>query len=569
MPDKNILLKFFVFWFILFLVSDISFGQKSNLNSQVLQSGVYFKTSDHKLQRMFDEAERLARLNIKDFGRYDVMVEGAGYSAVFLETQPMGGAMYAKRNIEIAKNNQLVFMDCQREDGRLPGSVRFKEGKLTSRYLELQGGFLPLEAFDVYFWIGKDHEYLTQLYETLKKYDNYLWKTRDSDNNKCLESWCIHDTGEDHNERFGNSYSSWGFSFAPTLHNLKKLSKKDSLELCSDIYNRCSGKLKLDSPMPVESMDVMSFSYANRYIMARISKILQNGQSKFWEEEAKAVCEKIRDYLWIPEKHACYDRNRDNNVMDVLIHNNLRCMYFGSFSQQMADEFIRYHLLNPHEFWTTMPLPSIAVDDPVFKNAPGNNWSGKPQGLTFQRSIRALENYGHYVELTMIGNQLLNTIKDSLFFVQQFDPFTGKCDEPAKRNGYGPTVLASLEFISRFYGIHLSQDKIYWSCLDDKNDFEYIQKWGDRHYKLQTRNDKVYCFINDKEMFWFTKGARVVSNMEGCLISIVGIEPENKKFAVSNAGKTRSLTVLPNTEYLYKNKFCKFRSVEFSFSPNN
>lgn len=491
MPYKNDLSRVFAIIIVIIWTSVISSGQSYNPNNPIPQSGVLFKTSDDRMQKLFDEAERLARLNIKDFGRYDVMVEGAGYSGVFLETQPMGGAMYAKRNIEVAKNNQLVFMDCQREDGRLPGSVRFKEGKLVSRYLELQGGFLPLEAFDVYFWIGKDQEYLTLLYETLKKYDNYLWKTRDSDHNKCLETWCIHDTGEDHNERFGNSYSSWEFSFAPTLDNLKKLSKKDSLELCSDIYNRCSGKLKLDSPMPIESMDIMSYSYANRYILARISEILQNGQSKFWNEKARGVCEKIRDYLWIPEKHACYDRNRDNNVMDILIHNNLRCMYFGSFSQQMADEFIRYHLLNPEEFWTTMPLPSIAVNDPFFKNAAGNNWSGKPQGLTFQRSIRALENYGHYAELTMIGNKLLNTIKDSLFFVQQFDPFNGKCDEPAKRNGYGPTVLASLEFISRFYGIHLSQDKIYWSCLENDKEFDYSQKLGNQLFKMVTRGDKV------------------------------------------------------------------------------
>ena len=549
--------------FALMLSVGQSVGQNGVSKTPLPETGVMFKTSDLQLQKVFDEAERLAKSNIKKFGRYDVMVEGAGYDAVYLETQPIGGAMYAKRNIQIAKNNQLVFMDCLREDGRLPGSVRFEEGKLVSRYLELQGGYLPLEAFDVYFWTGMDQEYLAHLYETLEKYDKYLWKTRDSDNNGCLETWCIHDTGEDHCSRFGDSYHSWLLDFAPTFENLKNLSKADSLELCSDFYNRCSGKIKLDSPMPIESMDVMSFSYANRYVLARASEILRNGKSKYWDEKAKEVQEKVQEYLWIPQKHACYDRDRDNKVMEILIHNNLRSMYFGSFSQQMADEFIQYHLLDPNEFWTPMPLPSIAANDPAFRNISENNWGGQPQGLTFQRSIRAMENYGHYAELTMIGTKLLNAIKDSLMFVQQFDPFTGKPSEPSVRNGYGPTVLASLEFISKFYGIHIAQNKIFWSCLNDKNNFEYTQKWGDRHYKLETRDGKVYCSVNDKEMFSFTKGIRIESDLEGKIIKVIGIETKDENATIAYNGKTFSLSASPNTVYAYKDKFHKVRSIDF------
>ena len=65
----------------------------------------------------------------------------------------------------------------------------------------------------------------------------------------------------------------------------------------------------------------------------------------------------------------------------VLTHNNLRCMYYGSFDQDMADRFIRCHLLNPDEFWTRVPLPSIAANDPCFTNINFNNWGGQPQGL--------------------------------------------------------------------------------------------------------------------------------------------------------------------------------------------
>ena len=31
----------------------------------------------------------------------------------------------------------------------------------------------------------------------------------------------------------------------------------------------------------------------------------------------------------------------------------------------MAERFVKEHLLNPQEFWTKMPLPSVAANDPL------------------------------------------------------------------------------------------------------------------------------------------------------------------------------------------------------------
>lgn len=58
----------------------------------------------------------------------------------------------------------------------------------------------------------------------------------------------------------------------------------------------------------------------------------------------------MKSYLWIPEKKAYFYRDRENNLVNSLAHNNIRCMYFGTMAQSMADDFVRYHLLNPDEF---------------------------------------------------------------------------------------------------------------------------------------------------------------------------------------------------------------------------
>jgi hypothetical protein len=89
-------------------------------------SRVKLETSNDFLKRLFDIAEEKATKNIRPFGDCNVLVEGSMlYPNVWIETQPMGGEMYAKRNIEVALNNQTIFMDNQREDGRFPGMIAY------------------------------------------------------------------------------------------------------------------------------------------------------------------------------------------------------------------------------------------------------------------------------------------------------------------------------------------------------------------------------------------------------------------------------------------------------------
>ena len=76
------------------------------------------------MQRLYDAAEASLLGNIVQFTpTQKALVEGGGYRNVWIETQPMGGEMYAKRNLEVALNNQIFFLLGQRADGRLPGMV--------------------------------------------------------------------------------------------------------------------------------------------------------------------------------------------------------------------------------------------------------------------------------------------------------------------------------------------------------------------------------------------------------------------------------------------------------------
>ncbi|KAA6300343.1 MAG: Cytoplasmic trehalase [Candidatus Ordinivivax streblomastigis] len=496
-------------------------GQTKVLTS-VMNNYVEFQTSDAFLSDLYQAAERVSKNNLKDFAGRTVLIEGGGYNGLWLETQPMGGEMNAKRNWTTAVNNVLFFIDYQRSDGRFPGMIYYQDGIMHPLYSHLQGYYFPYHALNLFYWDKKrDAEYLHTLYQAIEAFDTYLWKYRDSDGNGCLETWCVWDTGEDESNRFsGTKLNAGGWS----------------------------GEIPPEDPVfPVESMDMMSYSYDARVTLAKISALIGNGLEKEWNNKAQAVREKLQSYLWDDKRGACYDRNRSNERMPALIHNNLRAMYFGSFTQSMSDRFVKEHLMNPREFLTPFPLPSIAVNDTAFRNHSNNDWSGQPEGLTYQRTIRALENYGYFSEITVIGEKLIDCVGKRNTFPQQIDPFTGEFSEADKRTEYGPMALSVLEYISRLYGVHIQFDEIYWGALGrDGHEISYTQHWDGDTFSIQTKDGTSTGYINEKEIFRVTDGVRVVTDWKGKVTKVINIKQVPLKVKYHINGKEKGIQLKPN-----------------------
>jgi hypothetical protein len=488
-----------------------------------LETSVEFKSSDSFLLNLYDAADTMLKGNVRDFGGRQVLIEGGGYHSIWIETQPMGGEMYAKRNMEAAINNVSLFMEYQDEKGRYPYRVSVVDNKVEPAFLQFQGFCFPRHALNLYYWTKKKSpSWLERLAASLEAWDAYLWKYRDSDGDGCLEIWCPLDTGEDYSNRFaGAEEAKWHWPGETPPQN--------------------------DPVFPIESMDVMAYSHDARLTLAKIAGLLGNGREREWERKAALVRDKIRSYLWDENRGACYDRDRNNEFMPALQHNNLRVMYHQAFSQDMAERFVREHLLNRDEFFTPMPLPSIAVNNRVFRNISENNWSGQCEGLTYQRAIRALENYGFYAELTLFGTKLIDCVGKRNTFPQQFDPFTGEFSEADKRTTYGPTALSVLEYISRFYGVHVEGDEIWWGCLGrGAQEISYTQHWDGGVFTIENRGKGAAGFVNGEEIFHVPLGVRVVSSWEGGVKRIINISgaPLEGDFIVN--GNTRKARLLPN-----------------------
>ena len=76
------------------------------------EASTAFTCADPAIQRVYDEAVRKSRLNLKDFHGDRVLVEGGGYDKIWLETQPMGGEMFALHDPEAAVNTSVRTAVC-------------------------------------------------------------------------------------------------------------------------------------------------------------------------------------------------------------------------------------------------------------------------------------------------------------------------------------------------------------------------------------------------------------------------------------------------------------------------
>jgi len=537
-----------------------------------VETGVVFETTDEALQTLHDTATAKMKGNLVRFTpSMTVLVEGGGYGNAWIETQPMGGEMFARHDVRTALNNQVVFLLGQRADGRLPGMVIagetvlkngwdtnpregyvwYSEHQLAASYEMFQGFCFPEPAWRMYFWAGKNRAYLQRLQAALEAHDAYLWRTRDSNGDGILETWCVWDTGEDGCTRLvtRGAPSRWPFEKPPGAPGMPE--PRDPKQGYW-FYRLKDGHMpdRDDVRVPIASMDIMAYSYAGRATLAKIARELGNGKQTRWHARAEEVRRRLIDKLWVAERHACFDLDRNGRRLEELVHNNLRCMWYGIFTQEMADAFVKHHLLNPDEFWTPVPLVSIAANEPLFRSKGRNDWSGQPQGLTYQRAIGALENYGHYAEVTMLGRKLLPVlIRNGNRFTQQLDPITG---EPGGRDGYGPMILAALEYINRMHGIHLDVEcgRVWWSGLVvGGHDFTRTQCWGERTWVLTCKNGRLRATVDGKESFTATAGARIVTDLDGKLLEVVGIDTQRRQVTVNSPSKQWKLTVGPNEAF--------------------
>jgi hypothetical protein len=250
---------------------------------------------------------------------------------------------------DFAQGTLLNFTDNQLADGMFPGCIWSTHVKDWGLFNASWGpALLAVDA------VHPDKAYLARVYESLGRYAEYMFRTRDREDWHLIDVLYQGETGQEYMRRYTEAdpnADEWG-----------------------DLTPRIKG------------VDVTVYQYdlcrSLAVVASRLGRADEAGQ---WAAKAAAIKDAVLTRMWNPDDEMFYDVNAaTGEQIRVKV-----AVGFYPFLTDIADErhagAIRRHLLNPAEFWLTYHVPSTSADDPSF-NADAE-WKGIRRSCTWNGRV--------------------------------------------------------------------------------------------------------------------------------------------------------------------------------------
>lgn len=478
-----------------------------------------FKTNDKKLAALYSSARTVLEGSVKQFGQYRLVTVGSDGERVTLASEIMSAETLGRYDVAQAMDCVKAFAATQRSDGQLACEIVKHGTEIFCDYSGLAGFSFVDEAISLYYMTKKkESSYLVMLYSMLKGLDEYVCGTHDYNRNGM-----------------------------PELVSEKETLERGPSVRYAPLRVKDDRGVREISVFPIETGMIASFAYRLKMALGQISSLIGDEMDGIYFEEAETLRARIKNHFWVEGSCAYYDRDYRGSFMPTLTIENLFMMYYGAPDKSSADKFVKTHLLNPDEFYTSFPLPTFPVNSVEFSNDENYRFGGQARGVTYRRAIKALERYGYHKELTDIGKRFISSIAETLSFTEQYDPLGGTPSGDKIRADYAPTASAALEFIARFYGVSTVFDEMYWGALghDGEVSSEYSYKWGGDMYTLSAEKETSTGMINGVHIFTVTNGALVITDWFGNDPKVINVSGETKDCVFVYRRQTFSFTFSP------------------------
>lgn len=369
--------------------------------------------------------ERIAEKGIEEYfpGKPLFMVSEQ-YIGVWMEHM-FDSIMYARLNPErtdIPKNQIEVFMDHQTEEGQLPCFIRDPRKKqhdnISVGYSQIQEvvafGTLCLEVYDMV----KDDDFLKRAYDVCVKKDAWTRKYRMTTGRGLIEMFVGFDTGHDNSGRLE------GMQYPEFYHNGDPLVR----------VNEAKYRETNDGISPILAVDMNCNFYANLKALEKMADMLgKPEEAKDWAAKAADVKKKMFELLYNEEDCFFYDVDKNGNqrkyLSSTILHLFLERVLDKDEDKDVIEKILKRHILNPEEFWTPYPFPSMAINDPSVEGHPTYNcWGYYVQATIPLRCTRWMDHYGLSKELDKVCESWMKAwtdCYDTVKLAQEIDPITG------------------------------------------------------------------------------------------------------------------------------------------------
>ena len=487
-------------------------------------SAPQFRTANPRWQLAYDRALQVLAGNVRpmtDDGR-PVLIEGSVYNGIWMECGPHEALVYRKFRPDVARNSHLIFFDLQRADGQLPANRR----RTLSGFGQIQM-VVPIAATAWEFAHATgDGALVEKAYAACGQWDGWLRRYRDTRGTGLVEGFCTYDTGMDNSPRW-----------------------RGLPDACPDR----DATRHADLPaLPFLSPDLSATMVGARRAMAEMARALgKSGEADRWAEDAETLRRRIVDKLWVPEDGAFYDLDAQGHFVRVRSDVLSRAASEHVPDQAMFDMMWAKQLGNPKAFWGSYPLPSVAMDDPLFvRPIPRNSWGGAAQALTALRAGRWMDHYGRSAEFARMMDAWCDAILRDPSFRQQIDPLTGAFTQE-DASGYSPAALVMVDYTWRLAGVREVEDGLEWNVRPGHSATQgarfAMPLDGGGTAEMRYDGGGADLMLVGKTIGRIEGVARLVTDRKGEPRHLVGISAEAKAVVVRWAGgPARRVTVVPN-----------------------
>ena len=128
-----------------------------------------------------------------------------------------------------------------------------------------------------------------------------------------------------------------------------------------------------ENRLRLKGIDVTVYAYRLYRFLERCCP--DESLRSLWRQRADAMRTAVRERMWDPRHHMFFDVNPATGERTGVKAAVCFYPYLTDLATEQHIEGLGQHLFNPGEFWTTFPVPSSSVDDPLF--SPDAEWKGK------------------------------------------------------------------------------------------------------------------------------------------------------------------------------------------------
>jgi len=240
---------------------------------------------------------------------------------------------YRHVDLRLAEDQLRILLDHQREDGMIPDAVH-DEGTVTHLTFPVEADVTkpPLIAWAAWkiYEISRDTEFLSEIYAPMVRWNRWWFEYNDPDGDGLCE--------------YRHPFSS-GLDDSPLW----------------------------DDGMPATSPDLNTYLCLQQESLSKIAHAIgEEDDAAMWAQRANEIVERMMAKLW-EERTGLFRARHNGLAIETRTPFNLFPLLSGRLPRAVADRLVA-HLIDPNEFWSPYPVPTVALDDPKFN--PWQMWRG-------------------------------------------------------------------------------------------------------------------------------------------------------------------------------------------------